>query len=99
VLSIPAGGVHPLDVPPLAASEYTVKLSAAWLIENAGIRRGFSLPGSGAGISSKHTLAIVNRGGASAADVVQLATFIQSRVQAEFGVVLQPEPVLVGLEL
>lgn len=99
VLRIPAGGVHPLDVPPLAASEYTVKLSAAWLIENAGIRRGFSLPGSGAGISSKHTLAIVNRGGASAADVLQLATFIQSRVQAEFGVVLQPEPVLVGLEL
>ncbi|MGO4533310.1 UDP-N-acetylmuramate dehydrogenase [Leifsonia sp. 2MCAF36] len=99
VISIPPGGVHPLDVPPLAASEYTVKLSAAWLIENAGIRRGFALPGSGAGISSKHTLAIVNRGGATAADVVQLADFIQSRVQAEFGVMLQAEPVLVGLSL
>lgn len=99
VMSIPAGGVHPLDVPPLAASEYTVKLSAAWLIENAGIRRGFALPGSGAAISSKHTLAIVNRGGASADDIAQLATFIQSRVQAEFGVLLHPEPVLVGLAL
>ena len=96
VISIPAGGVHPLDVPPLVTGEYTVKLSAAWLIENAGIRRGFALPGSGAGISSKHTLAIVNRGGATAADVVQLADFIQSRVQAEFGVTLQAEPVLVG---
>jgi UDP-N-acetylmuramate dehydrogenase len=99
VMDIPLGGVHPLDVPPLATAEYTVKLSAAWLIENAGIRRGFALPGSGAGISSKHTLAIVNRGGATAADVAQLASFIQSRVQSEFGVVLQPEPVMVGLSL
>ncbi|WP_431246668.1 UDP-N-acetylmuramate dehydrogenase [Leifsonia xyli] len=97
VIGIPLGGVHPLDVPPLASDEYTVKLSAAWLIENAGIRRGFALPGSGAAISSKHTLAIVNRGGATAADVVQLADFIQARVQAEFGVLLQPEPVLVGI--
>ena len=99
VIALPPGGVHPLDVPPLAGGEYTVKLSAAWLIEHAGIRRGFALPGSGAGISSKHTLAIVNRGGGTAADVVQLADFIQARVQAEFGVVLQPEPVLVGLSL
>lgn len=99
VIGLPQGGLHPLDVPPLATAEYSVKLSAAWLIENAGIRRGFSLPGSGAAISSKHTLAIVNRGGASAAEVVQLADFIQARVQAEFGVVLHPEPVLVGLSL
>lgn len=99
VLDLPPGGVHPLDVPSLPRTEYTVKLSAAWLIENSGIRRGFALPGSGAAISSKHTLAIVNRGGATADDVVQLATFIQSRVQAEFGVVLQPEPVLVGLAI
>jgi UDP-N-acetylmuramate dehydrogenase len=99
VIPLSDGGFHPLDVPPLAATQYSVKLSAAWLIENAGIRRGFALPGSGAAISSKHTLAIVNRGGASGADVAQLASFIQSRVQAEFGVVLQPEPVLVGLVL
>ncbi|KQR52856.1 UDP-N-acetylenolpyruvoylglucosamine reductase [Leifsonia sp. Leaf336] len=99
IIGLPAGGVHPLDIPPLADGPYDVKLSAAWLIENAGIRRGFALPGSGAGISSKHTLAIVNRGHASASDVAQLASFIQSRVQAEFGVVLRPEPVLVGLTL
>jgi UDP-N-acetylmuramate dehydrogenase len=63
------------------------------------VRRGFALPGSGAAISSKHTLAIVNRGTATAADVAQLASFIQARVQSEFGVLLQPEPVLVGVSL
>lgn len=99
VIGLPVGGVHPFDIPPLADGPYDVKLSAAWLIEKAGIRRGFALPGSGAAISSKHTLAIVNRGHATAADVAQLASFIQARVQAEFGVLLRPEPVLVGLTL
>lgn len=74
-----------------------VKLSAAWLIERAGIRRGFALPGSRAGISTKHTLAIVNRGGATAAEVVQLAEYVQTRVMSEFGVALHPEPVYVGI--
>ncbi|MFK3672363.1 UDP-N-acetylmuramate dehydrogenase [Leifsonia aquatica] len=99
VIGLEPGGVHPLDVPPLADGPYDVKLSAAWLIEQAGIRRGYGLPGSAAGLSSKHTLAIVNRGGASAQDVVQLASFIQARVQSEFGVLLRPEPVLVGVVL
>lgn len=79
-----------------AAGIRHVKLSAAWLIERAGIPRGFALPGSRAGISSKHTLAIVNRGGATAADIVQLAEYVQTRVLSEFGVALQPEPTLVG---
>ena len=83
------------DAPP----ERMVKLSAAWLIEHSGIRRGFRLPGSGAAISSKHTLAITNRGGASAADIAELARFIVQRVQQEFGVILAPEPNLYGLEL
>jgi len=74
-----------------------VKLSAAWLIERAGIGRGFSLPGSRAGISSKHTLAIVNTGGSSAADIVELARFVQERVRNEFGIALQPEPGYVGM--
>jgi UDP-N-acetylmuramate dehydrogenase len=99
VIGLEPGEVHPFDIPPLAGGPYEVKLSAAWLIENAGIRRGFALPGSGAGISSKHTLAIVNRGHATAADVAQLASFVQARVQSEFGVLLRPEPVLVGLVL
>ena len=82
-----------------STDEPLVKLSAAWLIEQSGVHRGFALPGSRAAISSKHTLALTNRGGASADDIVQLARFVQSRVQAEFGIVLHPEPVLVGVEL
>ena len=82
-----------------ASGEYLVKLSAAWLIERAGIVRGFALPGSGAAISSKHTLSIVNRGHATADDIVQLANYVQTRVMSEFGVLLQPEPVLVGVSL
>ena len=82
-----------------ASGEYLVKLSAAWLIEQTGITRGFSLPGSGAAISSKHTLSIINTGHATAHDIVQLANFVQTRVMSEFGVMLQPEPVLVGVSL
>lgn len=82
-----------------ASGEYLVKLSAAWLIERAGIERGFALPGSGAAISTKHTLAIVNRGHATAADVVQLAGYVRTRVMSEFGVALQPEPMLVGVQV
>ncbi|MEI5584741.1 MULTISPECIES: UDP-N-acetylmuramate dehydrogenase [unclassified Agromyces] len=79
--------------------EPLVKLSAAWLIEHSGIRRGFALPGSRAAISTRHTLALTNRGGASADEVAQLARFVQGRVQSEFGITLHPEPVLIGLEL
>jgi len=87
------------EVPELASGPYPVKLSAAWLIERAGVSRGFALPGSRAAISSKHTLAIVNRGGATAAEVAQLAGYVQTRVLAEFGVRLVPEPVFVALDL
>jgi UDP-N-acetylmuramate dehydrogenase len=76
-----------------------VKLSAAWLIERAGIGRGFSLPGSRAAISSKHTLALTNRGGATAEEIASLARYVQTRVLSEFGVRLHPEPVFVGVEL
>ena len=82
-----------------APAEPLVKLSAAWLIEHSGVRRGFALPGSRAGISTKHTLALTNRGGATAEEIAQLARFVRSRVQSEFGIVLHPEPVLVGVEL
>ena len=74
----------------------TVKLSAAWLIENAGIGKGFALPGSGAAISQKHTLAITNRGGATAKDVIELASFVQQRVSNTYGINLVPEPNLIG---
>jgi UDP-N-acetylmuramate dehydrogenase len=84
---------------PVRSDEYRVKLSAAWLIEKSGISRGFSLPGSRAAVSSVHTLALINRGGATAEQIVELARYVQTRVYAEFGVRLQAEPVLVGLEL
>ena len=98
----PANVVVPLGeqpaVPP-QRSDHRVKLSAAWLIERAGISKGFSLPGPRAAISSKHTLAIVNRGDATAAEIAELARFVQTRVFSEFGVRLQPEPNLVGVTL
>lgn len=73
-----------------------VKLSAAWLIERAGIHRGFALPGSHAGVSSKHTLALTNRGGATADEIRELAEFVQLRVQSDFGLFLRPEPVILA---
>ena len=76
----------------------TVKLSAAWLIENAGIPKGFRIAGSGAGISTKHCLAITNRGGATAQDILQLKTFIQERVAARWAIQLVPEPNLIGFD-
>jgi UDP-N-acetylmuramate dehydrogenase len=103
--SEPAASVIPLDsfdanaLRPHTSAERQVKLSAAWLIEQSGIRRGFSLPGSRAAISSKHTLAIVNTGGATAEQVAELARYVQSRVFNQFGVLLHPEPVLVGVQL
>lgn len=78
------------------ASGPLVKLSAAWLIEAAGIGKGFRLPGSAAAISGKHTLAIINTGGATAADVAELARLIQQRVSAQFGITLTTEPAYIG---
>lgn len=99
----PRATVLPLDadtpVPAFDRPVPRVKLSAAWLIEHAGIGRGFSLPGSRAAISSKHTLALTNRGGAAGEEIAELARFVQARVENQFGVHLVPEPVLVGLHL
>ncbi|MCK6067299.1 MULTISPECIES: UDP-N-acetylmuramate dehydrogenase [Microbacterium] len=86
-------------VPALAAAAPEVKVSAAWLIEHSGLGKGFRLPRSRAGLSTKHTLALTNRGGASAEELAELARFVQQRVQSEFGLLLQPEPVLVNVEL
>jgi UDP-N-acetylmuramate dehydrogenase len=86
-------------VPTPVTHEPDVKVSAAWLIEHSGIGKGFRLPRSRAAVSSKHALALTNRGNATAAELSELARFIQGRVQAEFGLVLQPEPVLLGVEL
>ena len=73
-----------------------IKLSAAWLIERAGFQRGF-VDGP-VGLSSKHALALVNRGGAQAHDVRRLAARITTAVQHKFGVLLTPEPVFIGAD-
>jgi UDP-N-acetylmuramate dehydrogenase len=71
-----------------------VKIPAAWLIERAGFARGYRR--GRAAISNKHTLALVNRGGATAAEIISLADQIKTRVFERFGVLLTPEPVFVG---
>jgi UDP-N-acetylmuramate dehydrogenase len=72
------------------------KLSAAWLIEQAGFAKGYAR--GAAAISSRHTLAIVNRGGATASEVLALASEIRSAVDARFGIHLEMEPVLLGFK-
>jgi UDP-N-acetylmuramate dehydrogenase len=71
-----------------------VKIAAAWLIEHAGFSKGYSL--GPVGLSTKHTLAVVNKGGASAEDVIGLAREIRARVLDRFGIELLPEPVFLG---
>ena len=82
------------QVPGYATGENRVKIPAAWLIERAGFEKGY---GEGTvGLSTKHPLAIVNRGGASARDVVRFASIIKRGVAERFGVSLRPEPVFIG---
>ena len=84
------------QVPSFAAADGRVKLSAAWLIERAGINRGYVR--GNVGTSSKHALAIINRGGGTSREVVELAEEIKSRVIERFGIVLSPEPIFVGMK-
>ncbi|WP_062999773.1 UDP-N-acetylmuramate dehydrogenase [Nocardia jinanensis] len=76
-----------------------VKFSAGWLIERAGFAKGFPGAEAPARLSTKHTLALTNRGAATAADIVALARTVRDGVAERFGVVLVPEPVTVGVEL
>jgi UDP-N-acetylmuramate dehydrogenase len=74
-----------------------IKTSAAWLVERAGFGRGYGMPGPAA-ISTKHSLALTNRGGATTAQLLALAREVADGVERAFGVRLVPEPVLVGEE-
>jgi UDP-N-acetylmuramate dehydrogenase len=87
-------GVRP---PAFPEPDGRVKTSAAWLVERAGFERGYGLPGPAA-ISTKHTLALTNRGGATTAQLLALAHEVADGVERELGVRLVPEPVLVGAE-
>jgi UDP-N-acetylmuramate dehydrogenase len=83
-------------VPRYPAAAGMVKTAAAWLIARSGFQKGYTV--GRAGLSSKHTLALVNKGGATAEDILKLAREIRSRVEDRFGVRLVPEPVFVGFE-
>jgi UDP-N-acetylmuramate dehydrogenase len=97
VLEADAAAGLPVEAPRWPAAEGRVKVSAAWLIEQAGFPRGY---GTGrARVSTKHTLALTNRGGASTAELLALAREIRDGVRQRFGVILVNEPILVGVDL
>lgn len=87
----------PEGAPAYDAGQGLVKTSAAWLIERAGFGKGFG--NDRAALSGKHTLALTNRGGASAADVLALARAIRAGVLGKFAIELTPEPLLIGCSL
>ncbi|MGC9291369.1 MAG: UDP-N-acetylmuramate dehydrogenase [Acidobacteriaceae bacterium] len=84
------------DAPHFPAGEGQVKVPAAWLMEQAGFHKGYAL--GAAGISSKHTLALINRGGATAAELLALRDAIRQRVAEIFGIALEQEPVYLSGE-
>ena len=97
ILELDAAAALPDAAPRYPQPDGRVKTSAAWLIEQAGFGKGF---GDGeARLSTKHTLALTNRGAATAGDLLRLARQIRDGVRTRFGVTLVPEPVLVGCEL
>ncbi|MCW2834746.1 MAG: UDP-N-acetylmuramate dehydrogenase [Nocardioides sp.] len=91
----------PADAPKWPQADGTVKSSAAWLIERAGFVKGYGLDlrGGRASLSTKHTLALTNRGEASTEDLLALAREVRDGVEQAFGVRLVNEPVLVGCNL
>ena len=82
------------EAPNFPASDGTVKLSAAWLIEHSGFHKGFTH--GNVGLSSKHSLALINRGNGTAAEAVELVRMIQNGVREKFGVEIHPEPNFIG---
>jgi len=90
----------PTDVPLRPAGDGLYRLSAAWLIEASGIGKGWAIrEGSPATISTRHTLALTNRGGATTADILELARAVVDSVENRFGLTLEPEPTLVNCSL
>ena len=80
--------------PKFPAEAGKIKIPAAWLVEGAGFHKGYAR--GAVGISRKHSLAIINRGGAKAAEIIALKNDVQRAVREKFGIELQPEPVMVG---
>jgi UDP-N-acetylmuramate dehydrogenase len=97
ILSAQRAEQLPDDAPRWPVANGDVKTSAAWLIQHSGFSKGFAQ--GAAALSSKHVLALTNRGGASADDILGLAATIRSGVYERFGIVLEPEPVLIGASM
>ncbi|HEX6177723.1 MAG TPA: UDP-N-acetylmuramate dehydrogenase [Thermoanaerobaculia bacterium] len=91
---VPAASLENFGGPQFPAGQGMVKLSAAWLIENAGFHKGF-VHGN-VGLSSKHSLALINRGGGTAREVRELVAMIQAKVREQFGIEIHPEPNFIG---
>ena len=96
VISKEDSDLLPADAPRWQQEDGAIKTSAAWLIENAGFKKGESR--GSAGISPKHVLALVNNGGASAIAIVELAIEIREAVKKKFGIALQPEVQFAGIK-
>ena len=92
-------GQGPAEAMPAFAADGGTKLSAGWLIERAGFGKGHPSSSSPARLSTKHTLALTNRGAATADDVIALAREVRDGVREAFGVELRPEPVWVGCSI
>jgi UDP-N-acetylmuramate dehydrogenase len=86
--------ISPTEIPRWPAGEGSVKLPAAWLVEHAGFHKGFRM--GRAGISTKHTLALVNLGNATASEIIALRDAVIHKVEARFAIHLEQEPVLLG---
>jgi UDP-N-acetylmuramate dehydrogenase len=97
ILDADAADRLPAAAPRFLQSSNMIKTSAAWLIENSGFGKGYGTPP--AQLSTKHTLALTNRGGATSDDLLALAREVRAGVQDRFGIQLAPEPVLVGCAL
>ncbi|MFI5086556.1 MAG: UDP-N-acetylmuramate dehydrogenase, partial [Actinomycetales bacterium] len=94
----------PADAPRYPAGDGQIKLSAAWLIDRSGFGKGYgtaadSVSAGRAGLSTKHTLAITNRGAARAQDILAVARAVRDGVRERFGLTLEPEPLLIGCSL
>jgi UDP-N-acetylmuramate dehydrogenase len=97
ILDADAADRLPAAAPQFPQSGKKIKTSAAWLIEHAGFTKGYGTPP--ALLSTKHTLALTNRGGATSEDLLALAREVRAGVRDRSGVLLEPEPVLVGCTL
>jgi len=99
VLDDAAAAALPFDAPRYPQPDGSIKTSAAWLIEHAGYHRGFPAAEGQVSVSTKHALALTNRGGATTGELLDLARELRDGVRARFGITLEPEPTLIGCRL